>query len=139
MRDGRAWLYVKSLAGHLLESKASSHCTFTYRIHPASRQSVLVLTVCQAFPKHYFCSIFYNKPARISQADEDLEVRKVKKCTQGHKVGGRAGISSLGFLAPDHSTWQGSARRSPAFWASREQCREHCRGICPPSPPHTPP
>lgn len=86
-----------------------------------------------------FSSIFYNKPARISQADEDLEVRKVKKCTQGHKVGGRAGISSLGFLAPDHSTWQGSARRSPAFWASREQCREHCRGICPPSPPHTPP
>lgn len=85
-----------------------------------------------------FCSIFYNKPVRISQADEDLEGRKVKKCIQGHKVGGRAGISSLGFLAPDHSTWQGSARCSLAFWASRGQCRERCRGICSPPPPPPP-
>lgn len=44
----------KNVIEHLLESKASSCCTFIHRIHPAAGQCFLVLIMCQAFSMHYY-------------------------------------------------------------------------------------
>ena len=86
-RDGRTWLYVKSVAAHLLGSKSLSCCAFVHRFHPAADQCFLVLTTWQAFPMDGFIEFLQSscKGIGLTGQMKNQKLRKVKKCTQSHK------------------------------------------------------